>query len=184
MLQVEMSAAVREVTGKGNMRRLRSEGQTPGVVYGAGVEALALKFETKALMASLLEIYRRNAVVTLKVDNGVEKSVVVKEVQTDPVTDTLIHADFCEIDLDKSSVFKVPLTFEGTAKGVDLGGFLNVATNSVSLKGKPLDIPNECVLDITELNIGDELKFSAISLPEGVELVSKADAVCVAVVKQ
>jgi large subunit ribosomal protein L25 len=183
MLQVEMSAAVREVTGKGYMRRLRSEGQTPGVVYGAGAEATALQFDTKMLMAKLLEIYRHNAVVTLKVDNGTEKSVVVKEVQTDPVTDTLIHADFCEIDLDKPAVFSVPVVFTGSAKGVDLGGSLSATSAVVEVKGKPLDVPNEFTLDITELNIGDQLTFSTIALPDGVEFVTNADAVCVAVEK-
>ena len=183
MLQVEMNAAVRSETGKGPMRRLRSEGQTPAVVYGGGSDAKALKMESKALMGTLLEIYRHNAVVTLKIDDGSEKHVVVKEVQTDPVTDSLVHADFCEIDLQKPQCFDVPVKYTGNAKGVDLGGVLNVASEVVTLKGCPLDIPNECSLNVSDLNIGDNLTFSAISIPENVELVSDADRVCVGVVK-
>lgn len=183
MLQVEMSAGVRTATGKGPMRQLRSQGQTPAVVYGAGKDALALTFETKSLMTSLLEIYRRNAVVKLKIDDGSEKDVVVKEVQTHPVTDILVHADFCEIDLEQPQSFEVPVTYTGTAKGVDLGGFLNVASNVVVLKGRPLDIPDECTLDVTDLAIGDDLTFAAIEIPESVELVSVADKVCVGVGK-
>lgn len=182
MLQVEMSASVRTATGKGPMRRLRSEGLTPAVVYGAGSGALALQMDSKILMAKLLEIYRHNAVVTLKVDDLV-KSVVVKEVQTDPILDTLIHADFCEIDLQKPSTFSVPLKFEGTAKGVDLGGNLETYLTSVMLAGKPLDIPDDVTLDVSGLNIGEQLTSSAIVLPENVQLVSKADAACVGVVK-
>jgi large subunit ribosomal protein L25 len=183
MLQVEMTAGVRTATGKGPMRQLRSEGQTPAVVYGAGKEALALKFDTKSLMISLLEIYRRNAVVKLKIDDGSEKNVVVKEVQTDPVTDVLVHADFCEIDLEQAKNFEVPLRYKGTAKGVDLGGFLRVASDVIVLKGRPLDIPDECSLDVTGLNIGDSLTFSAIEIPASVELISEADSVCVGVYK-
>lgn len=183
MLQVEMSAAVRTVTGKGPMRRLRSEGITPAVVYGTGGDALALQFDTKTMMAKLLEIYRRNAVVTLKIEGAQDRSVVVKEVQTDPVLDTLIHADFCEINLDKTAVFNVPLRMTGTAKGVDLGGRLETYATSVMLEGKPLDIPNEVVLNVTPLNIGEHLSYSAIELPENVVMVSKADAACVGVVK-
>lgn len=183
MLQVEMTAAVRTVTGKGAMRRLRSEGITPAVVYGAGGEALALQMDSKTLMSSLLEIYRRNAVVILNVDGEKVKNVVVKEVQTDPVKDTLIHADFCEIDLEKPSVFNVPLTFKGTAKGVDLGGRLETYITSVMLEGKPLDIPNEVSLSVAGINIGEQLTCSAIALPENVKMISKADTACVGVVK-
>lgn len=183
MLQVEMTAAVRTVTGKGPMRRLRSEGMTPAVVYGAGGDAQALQMDTKSLTATLLEIYRHNAVVTLNVENEGTKSVVVKDVQTDPVTDSLIHADFCEIDLEKSKVFNVPLKFVGTAKGVDMGGKLETYATSVLLEGKPLDIPNDVTLDVTPIKIGDELTFSAIALPENVTMVTKADKACVGVVK-
>jgi large subunit ribosomal protein L25 len=183
MLQVEISASARTATGKGAMRRLRSEGVTPAVVYGAGADAQPLQMESKALMSQLLRIVRRNAVVVLSIDGGTQKNVVLKEVQTDPVTDALVHADFCEIDLEKEQVFKVPLVLEGVAKGVDLGGALEGVADVVELKGKPLDIPNEVTLDISELNIGDKLTFSAIQIDEKVSLMSKADAACVSVVK-
>lgn len=183
MLQVEMSASVRTLTGKGAMRRLRNQGLTPAVVYGAGTEAMALQMDTKSLMSTLLEIIRHNAIVTLKIENVGEKSVVVKEAQTDPIMDTLLHADFCEIDLQKSQTFNVPLKYEGTAKGVDFGGRLETYVTSVLLEGKPLDIPNDVTLNVTSLNIGEELTFSAIALPDNVKMMSKADAACVGVVK-
>lgn len=183
MLQVEMSAAVRTTTGKGAMRRLRSQGLTPAVVYGAGSEALALELDTKTMMSTLLEIVRRNAVVILKIADGGVRNVILKEVQTDPVLDTLVHADFCEIDLEKPKTFSVPLNYEGVAKGVDLGGRLETFVTSVLLEGKPLDIPNDVTLDVTPLNIGENLTCSAIALPENVKMVSKADTTCVGVVK-
>ncbi len=183
MLQVDMAASVRTETGKGAMRRLRDKGQTPAVVYGKGKDAQSLQMDSKTLMATLLEVYRHNCVVTLNVDDGSQRHVVIKDVQTDPVTDTLVHADFCEIDLEKAQRFEVPVEYTGKAKGVDLGGVLTINSSNVVLKGRPLDIPNGCSLDVTGLNIGDELTFSAITLPENVELLSPADAVCVSVVK-
>ncbi len=179
MLQVEMSASTRTVTGKGAMRRLRSEGMTPAVIYGMGQNAQPLQMDTKELTAQLLEIVRRNAVVTMKIDDSSQKHVVVKEVQADPVTDTLIHADFCEIDLEKRKRFQVPLVYKGTAKGVDLGGSLAVHADTVVLEGKPLDIPDECTLDVTKLNIGDALTFGDIAVPETLTLVSAAGKTCV-----
>lgn len=183
MLQVEMSASLRTATGKGAMRRLRDQGLTPAVVYGGGSEALAVQMDTKTMMSTLLEIIRHNAVVTLKIDGGADKSVVVKEVQTDPIRDTLIHADFCEIDLQKSAAFTVPLKYEGVAKGVDFGGRLETYATSVILEGLPLDIPNDVTLNVAPLGIGENLTYSAIVLPENVKMLSKADAACVGVVK-
>ena len=181
MLQVEMSASLRSTSGKGAMRRLRMEGMTPAVVYGGGGEALSLQLESKTLYAKLLKFYRRNTIVTLKVDGESEKSVVISEVQTHPVSDALIHVDFCEIDLAKDRAFNVPVVFEGIAKGVDLGGVLIVNHGTVVIEGNPMNIPDECVLDVTDLDIGDNLKCDAISIPEDVKLVTDLSETIVAV---
>ena len=183
MLQFEIDAEVRSAKGKGAMRRLRAQGKTPAVVYGAGSEALSLQVDTKALMANLLEFYRKNTVVTLNVDNGSKKHVLISEVQTDPITDTLVHTDFCEIDLDKVRCYKVPVRYTGVAKGVDLGGDMQTFATSIYLEGKPLDIPDECVLDVTNLNIGSEYTCSAFDIPASLKMVSPADEVCVRVIK-
>lgn len=182
MLQVDMSASFRSVSGKGAMRRLRMEGKTPAVVYGGGGESVALQLDSKVLMAKLLKFYRRNTLVTLKIDGEGDKSVIIGEVQTHPVRDTLIHVDFCEIDLAKRRAFDVPVVYEGTAKGVDLGGVLMVHHATVVIEGKPLDIPDECTLDITDLDIGDGIKCQTISIPENVMMVTSPDAVVVAVI--
>lgn len=183
MFQVEMSASVRDRSGKGPMRQLRVKGLTPAVVYGGGGEAVMLQLETKTLMAKLLEFYRRNTVVTLKIDGEPEKQVMIGEVQTDPVRDTLIHVDFCEIDLEKDRTFIVPIVYKGTAKGVDLGGDLVVGHNKVILKGKPLSIPDECVVDVTSLAIGDSIKCGEIAIPENVQMVTDVNVLAVSVEK-
>ncbi len=165
------------------MRQLRMQGMTPAVVYGGGAEAQRLQLDTKTLMAQLLEFYRKNTVVTLSVDGSAVKTVMVGEVQTDPVRDTLIHVDFCEIDLKKERVYKVPITLKGKAKGVDLGGQMIVACDHVVLKGKPLDIPDECVINIGPMAIGDQFTCNALSLPENVKMVTDPDTVIVSIMK-
>ena len=162
MLQVEISASVRNTSGKGPMRQLRMKGMTPAVVYGGGAEAQKLQLDSKTLMSQLLEFYRKNTIVTLKVDGSAEKTVMVGEVQTDPVSDTLIHVDFCEIDLQKDRAFTVPIILKGKAKGVDLGGRLETLTTEVVLEGKPLDIPDECVVDVSSMQIGSRKKCKTL----------------------
>jgi len=183
MLQVEMSASLRLTSGKGAMRRLRMEGMTPAVVYGGGSEAVALQLESKMLMAKLLEFNRRNAIITLKIDGSLEKSVLVSELQVHPVTGNLIHVDFFEVDLSKTRSFSVPVVYEGIAKGVDLGGVLLVHNEYIVFEGKPLDMPDQCILDISGLLIGDSIKCGAITVPENITMVTGADEVAVAVVK-
>ncbi len=177
-----MSASVRKGFGKGVMRRLRMEGKTPAVIYGRGRDALPLQLETPTFFQQLLEIYHKNCVITLKVDDGSTRHVLVKELQTDPVRDTLLHADFLEIDLEKSRKFTVPIVFQGKAKGVDLGGELEIGKKEIVLEGNPLDIPDDIQVDISPLKIGDKITVSSLSIPERVKLITKAESVCVAVV--
>ncbi|CAG37462.1 50S ribosomal protein L25 [Desulfotalea psychrophila] len=183
MFQVEMTASVREAFGKGPMRRLRQQGITPAVVYGAGKAALPLQMDAKILMTQLLEFSRVNTVVSLSVDGQDAKNVVIAEIQSDPVTDALVHVDFCEIDLDQAREFTVPVTFEGTPKGVDLGGRLESHLTSVILKAKPLDIPNEFVINIADLAIDEQLTVADVALAENVVMVTPAARVMVAVLK-
>lgn len=181
MITKEIPSVVRESFGKGPMRRLRAVGKTPGVVYSGGAEALALEFETKVLFNELLDLQGRNAVITLKLDDGSEKNVIVKEIQTDPLKDSLYHADFQEIDLKKVARFTVPLTFSGTAKGEDLGGIMRISKSSVILEGQPLDIPDDLVIDVNDLAIDDKVTAAEIGLPDGVTLISNPEMVCVSV---
>jgi large subunit ribosomal protein L25 len=183
MLQCILDVAVRNVTGKGPMRRLRQQGIVPAVVYGGGAEAMMLQADGKTLRATLLEFARRNTVVTLNVDNGSQKHVIVGEIQTDPVNNALLHVGFCEIDLDKPRRYKVPVRFVGVPKGVDLGGTLQELADHIVLEGKPLDVPDECTLDIADLGIGGEYTYAAFNIPANLKMFSKTDDVCVQVVK-
>jgi large subunit ribosomal protein L25 len=182
MITKEISTSVRSAFGKGPMRRMRGEGKTPGIVYRGGGEALPLEFETKVLHQQLLDIQGRNAVITLKIDDGTEKNVLIKEIQTDPLKDSLYHADFLEIDLDKPARFNVPLTYAGKAKGEEFGGLKQIEKRSIVLEGKPLTIPDSCQINISGLAIGEKITAGQISLPDGVSLVSNPDMVCISVI--
>jgi large subunit ribosomal protein L25 len=183
MLQVEISASVRNTSGKGPMRQLRMQGLTPAVVYGGGAEAQMLQLDTKTLMAQLLQFYRKNAVVTLDVDGGAKKNVIVGEVQTDPVRDTLLHVDFFEIDLDKERAFNVPIVLKGTAKGVDMGGFMAANCSHLVLQGKPMDIPDECVLDVSSMEIGTQKRARRLRVPANVTMLTDPMTVVVSIMK-
>ena len=181
MLQVDMSASVRESSGKGAMRRLRVSGNTPAVLYGNDKGVTSLQLETKPFLKSLYQISRKNAVVNLSVD-GDTRHVMMREIQTDPVTDSLIHADFLEINLDTPRTFSVKIEITGKAVGVDRGGELVAHNTVIDLKGAPLNIPDVVALDVTDLDVSKSILFSNVELPENVEMVSDGDELCVEVI--
>lgn len=185
MLQVDIPAAVRTVFGKGESRRLRMDKKTPAVVYSKGDDPVALQFEEGILYKNLLEIHGRNAVVTLDIerDDKGKRHVLVQEIQKDPVVEQLLHVDFLEIELDKPSDFVVPLRLTGVAKGVEIGGELRVSRNTITLRGCPLDVPDEIVADITDLESGGAgLNCADLKIPAKVEMLEDPATVCVSVI--
>ena len=181
MLQVDVTASKRDSFGKCAMRRLRVSGNTPAVLYGNDKDVIALQLETTPFLKSLFQISRKNAVVNLSINGEDTRHVVMREIQTDPVDDSLIHADFFEINLQKPKTFNVPIEFVGIAKGTDLGGRLIIHTPTIQLEGLPLDIPDNISIDIADLAIGDSITNSVIELPANVKMVSSASDLCVEV---
>ncbi len=177
-----MSAAKRDTFGKCAMRRLRGSGNTPAVLYGNNKDVMALQLETIAFLKSLFQISRKNAVVNLAINGDETRHVMMREIQTDPVTDSLIHADFFEIDLDKPTRFTVPVEFSGVAKGVDLGGELVVHKSSVVVEGIPLEVPDSVTIDITNIGIGDAISVSDVELGAGLTMITDGSELCVEVI--
>ena len=186
MLQVNIAATVRQGFGKGAMRSLRQQGQTPAVMYGPKTAPLALSLATKEFSKALLFIHGQNAVFTLGVEGDrseKKRHVILKEVQTDPVRDTVVHADFYEISLQEPITLSVPLKFNGTPKGVDMGGVLHTPMTSVHLRGMPLDIPDYIETDITALELnGPGITCKQLAIADNITLLEDGDRLCVEVV--
>lgn len=184
MLEIELTAAIRTTFGKGAARTLRRDGLTPAVLYGPKIDApKALQLDTKSFTKSLLGVRRRNAIYSLTVEGDAKRHVILKETQVNPIYDTLVHADFYEIDLNEPLVRQVPLKYVGKAKGVDLGGELQLSLHKVTLKANPLDIPDELEIDLSSLGIEENITCQDLVLPANVEIVGGTDALCATVVK-
>ena len=186
MIQQDMTAAMRQEFGKGATHRLRQSGYAPAILYGKKSEPIALSMEAKTLTRDLLRLHGHNVVITLNIEGEKGKKihhVLVKDIQTDPITDAILHVDFFEIDLDKDIVLEVPIVYTGTAKGVDLGGILNIMAHTVKIKGLPLDILDEITVDVTPLELTSAaITCADLAIPENVTLEESLDRVCVSVV--
>ena len=186
MIQQDMSAAIRHDFGKGATHRLRQSGYAPAILYGKQSDPIALAMNTKSLTRDLLRLHGHNVVVSLDIEGekGNKKHhVLIKDVQTDPVTDSVLHVDFLEIDLDKEIVLDVPVMYTGTAKGVDMGGILNILAHTVKVKGMPLAIPDDIPVDVTPLELTSHgITCGDLMIPENVTLEEEPDKLCVSVV--
>ncbi len=181
-----MTAAVRQDFGKGATHRLRQSGYAPAILYGKKSEPIALAMETKTLTRDLLRLHGHNVVVSLDIEGEKGKKkhhVLIKDIQTDPITDSVLHVDFLEIDMDKEIVLDVAVVYKGTAKGVDLGGILNIMAHTVKIKGMPLAIPDEIMVDVTPLELTSHgITCGDLTIPENVTLEEELDKVCVSIV--
>jgi large subunit ribosomal protein L25 len=155
--------------GSASSRRLRKEGQVPGVLYGKGGEATPLSVSSKELRAILLES-GGNAVVRLQVA-GEEHLALVKDIQRHPVAQSIDHIDFVLVSATDSVHVEVPIHLIGEAEAVGFaGGVVEQAIFHVHVHCSPVAIPAFVEADITGMELGVALTAAAIVLPEGVEL--------------
>ena len=186
MIQQDMAASLRQDFGKGATRQLRISGYVPAILYGGKMEPISLALEAKTLTRDLLRLHGHNVVLSLDIegDKGKKKHyVLIKDIQTDPITDAVLHVDFLEIELQKDIVMEVPILYTGIAKGVDMGGILNIMAHTVKIKGLPLDILDEITVDVTDLEVSSAgITCGDLSIPSNVTLEEELDRVCVSVV--
>jgi large subunit ribosomal protein L25 len=181
MSAYDMDVELREGTGKGVARKLRSAGRIPAVLYGLGREPRSLSVDTKVTEKYLRDI-SGTTLIKLKIGEvGEEIFVIVRDYQVDPVEDGVIHVDFLEVDLAKKTVVDVPLEFTGKAKGVEMGGQVEVIRRSVEVRCLPGQIPSFFTVDITSLEIGDVLHMKHIPMPEEVEALDDPEIPIVSV---
>jgi large subunit ribosomal protein L25 len=166
--KIELSATVRETSGKGPARRIRAKGQIPAVLYGrhAG-KPLSIAVDPLALKAAIATPKKLNTVLTLKLDSG-ERTVLLKDFQTDVVHHHLLHADFLDVRLDEKVLVKVPLSFTGLPVGVAEGGLVQILRRELELLVLPTNIPEKIEVDISPLKIGHSLHVKDVKLPAGV----------------
>ena len=174
-------ATKREATGKGVSRKLRREGYVPGVVYGPDREATPLALVAKGAVHKLRGEWSEAKLYDLDLDGEIMK-VIIKDVQADPVSLEVLHVDFYAVTFGKLMTLMVPLKFEGEPAGVKKGGIVEFLMDEVEIECLPKDIPEELVVDISSLEVGDTLFVRDLPLAEGVKVKEDSSAPVVTVV--
>lgn len=177
-----LSAEAGRVTGSPASRRLRAADRIPGVLYGHGMEPISLSVARRDLRVALSGPAGSNTLLSLSVD-GKQYNAVVKELQRHPVRRNVAHVDFIQIDLSEEITVNVPVHLTGTAKQVlSAGGLVDPAVDTLELRTTPANIPNEILIDVTDLEPNSVIRLSDITLPSGVVALGDPDMPVVTVV--
>ena len=184
----DLAAQVRKEQKKGPARRLREKGFVPAVFYGRSAENILLAIKNDELI-KLHKDKKDHAFIKLIIDDGgakkMEKLSLIKELQLQPLTGKLYHADFYEVDTKRKINMEVSLRFVGKAIGVENGGELQHLKREVKISCLPLDLPDHIDVDVTNLEIGDSVKVRDLKVAEGITLLDRPDTsvASVAVIK-
>ena len=168
MPQTPLVATTGRATGSAASRRLRAEGHIPGVLYGHGMAPVSVTVERRDLRLALSGPAGVNTVLDLQVD-GRSYPAVVKDMQRHPVKRTVSHIDFLQVNMNEEITVSVPLRLEGEAKAVLAeGGLVDPAVDSIEVTTTPNNMPNEFVIDVTDMQPGDVIRLADVPMPNGV----------------
>lgn len=175
---VTIVAQRRSETGKGPARRLRRAGKLPIVLYGRG-ESAALTIETKDLQTLRQSESGANTIIDLSIQGEAPETynAILREVQVDPLSRAMLHADFGRVALDELITVTVQLDFVNVPEDrLKLErSELTVMMYELSIECLPRNIPNVIEVDLSSLGVGAALHAGDLALPEGVSLVGSAD---------
>ena len=168
MSQTTLVATTGRQTGSPASRRLRAEDSIPGVIYGMGMTPISVAVGRRDLRLALAGPAGFNTVLSLEVD-GKKYPAVIKEVQRHPVKRNVAHIDFLQINMKELLTVSVPLHLHGEAKAVMAqGGLVDPSVDSIEVECTPDDMPNQFVVDITDMQPGDVIRLSELPMPSGV----------------
>ena len=175
-----LTAQKRTERGSGPAGRIRRSGNVPAVVYGLGRDTVAVSVPARILSHILAADTGANTLITLDID-GDAVLTLARQIQRDPVRGDLEHVDFIRVRRDVAVAAEVPVPLVGEAPGTREGGMLEQQVFTVTVEAKPEDIPAAVELDVSALQIGDQLHVSDLRLPSGVEVVQDPQETVVSV---
>jgi large subunit ribosomal protein L25 len=181
MAEIVLNVEVRERAGSGGARQARREGKVPGVLYGGKLEPVAIAVRQNEFRKALYTGKLLGHLVTLRYGEETQP-VIAKDVQFHPVTDQPTHFDLYRVDAHQLIRIAVPVHFRNqeASPGIKRGGTLNINLHELELLAPADHIPEELVVDLTGLDIGDAIRAIDIALPAGVELTAQVREATVA----
>jgi len=178
-MNIVVKSEKREGLGKNAARRLRMQGFIPAVLYGEAKESVPLVLKKKDIL-QIMKLESRENTIFKVIHDSEECDAMIKELQTDPTTDKLLHADLIRISLDKPIRVTVPIVHSGEPFGVKTeGGFVDFVTREIEVECLPREIPESLGIDISGLHIHQSFKVENMTTPPGIKIISDPGTVLV-----
>ena len=183
-MEAILEAEARDTFGKNEARRTRREGKVPAVLYGGdGGSATPIAVAPKALLKILHSEAGQNTLISMKLAGAGDTRVLVKDFQLDPITHEVLHADFYRVAMDKLLQVTIPIVVQGEPKGVkQQGGVLEHIRREIQIECLPGDIPENVVVDVSELMLHQGVRVRDIATNPKWKPVSDADLMLVHVI--
>ena len=186
MEKIILKADTREKTGKTSAKGLRRNAIIPAVVYKGGKDAMKLQLAVRDLEGVLHTKAGENVIVTLKIAGAdsktKDKTVLIKEIQREPIKGLILHVDFNEISLTETLKVNVPLAVHGEPVGVKVdGGTLEHVMWELQVECLPINIPEKIEAEVSGMKIGDAIYVKNITPPEGVKVLTDQELIALIV---
>jgi large subunit ribosomal protein L25 len=181
MAQVTLKAATGRQLGSRASRRLRREGQVPAVVYGRGTEPKHVAVDHHDLTVAFHSAAGFNVLINLEIDESAGIPTLVRVIDRHPFRSQFRHVDFVQVSLTEKVQAEVTLHFVGNPAGVKEGGILSPIKNQVEIEALPAEIPAFIEVDVSNLNINDDIRIRDLPAIEGIDILDDPDDLLVTV---
>lgn len=172
MQQTQLNVELRSKTGKGISRQLRMADMVPGVVYGKGMDPMAISVKSRELRSAMAGEGGQNNLITLVGGGSLDQSMaIIVDLQRDALKGTYRHVDLHRINMTEKLRVTVPVILKGTAIGVKEGGLLDLAHHELHVECLPGNIPDHIEIDITNLAIAHSIHVNEIVVADGVKIL-------------
>jgi len=176
-----LALLTRPKTGTTGSNASRREGKVPGILYGHGSTALAVEVDAHAF-DQLLHAGGRNHLLEITIDGKNKDTALVREVQRDPITRRVLHADFQRVSATEEISASLPLVTVGSAEGVrQFGGVMDVIVREIDVLAPANALPESVEADVTHLGLHGHLTAGDLKLPKGVKLDMDPETILVTI---
>jgi large subunit ribosomal protein L25 len=169
-----LNVEVRKEAGKRHAKRLRNNGAIPAVLYGHGEQTVSLAVPREQFAAAL-----RHGSRLVELKGGANESALIRELQWDIYGTAVMHIDFTRVSADERIEVKVPVELRGQAPGVRAGGVIQHLVHEIEIECLATAIPDKIQLNVNHLELNGSITVGQLELPQGVKLLSDAEAVAV-----
>lgn len=176
MEQISLKVSLRDVRGKQAAKKLRNSGFIPGVVYHRGEESVSISLVDKEISKIIRTAGGENVLINLTIDKEKKpkaRSVIIKEIQQDPVKRNILHVDFNEISLTEMIIVEVEVVAVGDAIGVKQeGGLLDHPLRMLKVQCLPTDIPKHINVEVSGLKLNDSIHIKDLVLSDKIKVLN------------